>query len=387
MPAQTAKTTSLSQKLGAKLKHHFDKSKMQDTTFSAFSGLPAGIQNGIAKLVECKFDTVAQGKENAGEIYFYAAGIMVTPETFTDKTGNTHRIEGMRTSIVRPLYDTPQRENCKTAQEHLDWILNELRKLGLDTASLTFDQLEEACAALKTQDIYFKVRTWGGDEYKDKRTGEMKQGRVNESWEGAVSSVPDASDPMGAVQDDTTPPPVPAKQTPTAKPQPNGVATNRMTAPAAKPTAKAAPAKAAPKPAPAPEPEVFSEFNDLDSLAERADAGDVEAQKELTTYAMNGGATNEDVDGAASWAEVAEMCRMAAEAPAADDTEDACPLTVGNVYKFKPINPTTNKPDKRVHDVEVMSVNVVKGVCNLRNCATEVKYQNVPIDQVIIPGA
>jgi hypothetical protein len=51
----------------------------------------------------------------------------------------------------------------------------------------------------------------------------------------------------------------------------------------------------------------FTEFADIDSLATRAESGDEEAQKELTTLAIEAGITEESINGAKSWADVARM--------------------------------------------------------------------------------
>ncbi len=177
MAVQKAKS-GLAAKLGAKGHSAVETHKNDETVFQGGGELPAGIENGIAQIVECKFDIVKEG-DSKGEYYFYAGGVVVSPKSIMTDDGE-FPVEGMRTSITEPLYDTPSRSR-KTVDDHLAWILNELRKLGVDTSEVSLDNLEETAAAIKESGTTFRFRTWQG-----KATEEYPNPRVNHQWAGAV---------------------------------------------------------------------------------------------------------------------------------------------------------------------------------------------------------
>src|SRR5690349_21501065 len=135
MPKQTAKS-DLFKKLGDKGKAAVREAQTVEVSYDNFGDLPPGINNGVARLVDCKFTQIAEGKQNAGEFMFYAAGVVVAP-----KEHEGIPVEGLRTQISEPLFDTPTRSR-KTVADHLKWIYNELGKLGLDVSTLDENNLE-----------------------------------------------------------------------------------------------------------------------------------------------------------------------------------------------------------------------------------------------------
>jgi len=167
--------TSLAAKLGSKGRKAFDAHKGDETVLPGGGSLPEGIEHGIAQLVEVKFDTYKKG-DNKGELFFYAAGTVVSPKTVTMDDGTKVPVQGLRTSIIEPLHDTPNRSRA-TFDDHLAWVLNTLRKLGLDTEGLELDDLEEACEELKESAPHFSFRTWKGEA-----TKQYPNPRVNEQW-------------------------------------------------------------------------------------------------------------------------------------------------------------------------------------------------------------
>jgi hypothetical protein len=130
----------------------------------------------------------------------------------------------------------------------------------------------------------------------------------------------------------------------------------------AKPRSRPAPQMPS-QPAPVPQPaqaqtveeeaqteQEFTEFADIDSLATRAESGDEEAQKELTTLAIEAGITEESINGAKSWADVARMLSgeegvtqtteeasgdQATEAPEAEEPEKEQPY-IDDVFMYSP---------------------------------------------------
>lgn len=154
--------------------HANDKTEM-----SANMGeLPSGIENGVAKLTAFKFGEYERGKFQ-GKRFFMAMGNVVSPRKMVID-GDPFPIEGMMTRIgPEPLCDTPDRKR-KTTGDHVAWMLNELRKLGLDTSNLsTQEELEEACNVLVEEGVYFRFRTWGGPTESDPNA------TTQHTWNGA----------------------------------------------------------------------------------------------------------------------------------------------------------------------------------------------------------
>lgn len=406
MPQQKVKSSLLA-KYGAALQKAHSAHRYDETEYSQFGDLPAGIEGGIAQLVECKFDTYKKG-DLIGHYFFYAAGVVVEPKEHADIP-----IAGLRTSLTEPMCDTPSRGR-KTVEEHYQWVLNELRKLGVDTAGMELDDLEATVTALKETAPYFRFRTWKGAK---QTTGPYKdqEPRTQHSWGGACEYTP--ADDGGTGVDDQSdtevqeePEQAAPKRTAGPKAGPgaakgNGKAAtkapNRLPAspparPAPAPVGKAAkngPAKGplARKPAPKEEEPAFDEFGDLDSQAERADAGDDEAQGTLTDLALAAGLTNEDVDNAKSWAALAAMIVEAGEAGADDEIssqegQEEAPAEWApekeEVYRYAPVNPKTRKAGKPV-ECEVMSVDAASRTASLKNLDDgKTLYKGVKWDQL-----
>jgi len=153
--------------------------RTDETNFGSGGDLPAGIEGGVAQLVDCKFDTYKRG-DNTGETYFYAAGIVKEP-----KVHDGMRVEGLRTSIMEPICDTPNRSRA-TVEEHVEHVLNELRKLGVDSSELDHEDYEAVCESLKEEKPHFRFRTWRGDP-----TPQYPNPRTNEQWKGSCEYVED----------------------------------------------------------------------------------------------------------------------------------------------------------------------------------------------------
>lgn len=347
------------QKLGNRLKTAHAKHANDETTFSGGGELPAGIENGVAQLVECKFGTYEKG-DNQGEFYFYAAGIVVSPVAMPDGL----KVAGLRTSIMEPLCDTPTRSRA-TFDDHLAWIYNELRKLGVNTAELDPSNLEAVAEALKQAKPYFSFRTWKGQKategpYKD------QEPRVQHQWNG-LREFNEASGQSSGVEDNTLP-------EPESKPIPT---TTKSPTTKQQPTKQKQPTK---QPEPEPQPE-FNEFQDLDSLLEAAEGDDgEEAIAKLTEMAIAAGASEDEVTNSASWADVVEMIKNPRNAPVENTVTEAEPEeeewnpSVGDVYKYQPMDPKTKKPAVNPKtkkplkiEVEVTKVDPVKHLVDVKD--------------------
>jgi hypothetical protein len=346
--AKQVATNGLAGKLGNKLDQAVEAHKNDEVKLPGGGSLPEGIENGIARLVDCRFSQYKEG-DNKGEWFFLAAGVMVEPKYL----GNIP-IEGMRTQIMEPIMETPNRSR-KTVEEHIAWVMNEMRKLGMDTTNLSGDQLEAAAEALKEAQPYFMLRTWKGEA-----TEQFPNPRVNETWVKAI----DNYEPK--VSDDVVDNSGPSQYAPKDETKP---------APATKPATTTAKAATKPKAAPATAPKV--EEPSLAQLGEDADGGDVEAATKLAELAKPLGV---DTDAYATWTEVAELLMAQGEGDdgssddgsAATGAGDVQPPKVGEVYYYVP-----EGEDKPV-EVEVTAVFDGKKAANIRNLTTKELYRGKP---------
>lgn len=358
MPKQT-QVSGLLKKLGNAGKQGFDENKDKPPEYGSGGDLPDGINGGIAKLVDCKFDQYKQGN-NVGKLFFYAAGVVVQP-----KEHNGIRIEGLRTSIMEPLFDDPKKATGrKTVQEHMGWILNELKKLGVDTSGMSYDSLESTVEALKEAAPYFRFRTWKGQKA---TTGQYagQEPRVQHTWSGAIPDYTEDEDSQVNAVDDQV------EETPE------------------EPEADETPAEDTPD---------FDEA-DLTSLAKKADnkkdKGAGEAQKRLTEMAESQGWTEDEISGADNWTAVAQMIRDGKPEESSDDEsseseeeseeqgeEEAQEFPyVGAICAYKPKDPKTKKPGKSVQ-CEITSIDKKTKTANLKNLDTEKPYMMVPLKEI-----
>jgi hypothetical protein len=356
MPRQTASTTtSILAKLGQRGAQAYETHKRDEVEQSNFEDLPAGINGGVARLVDIKFDKIKEGKTNAGEVYFYAAGVVVAP-----KEHNGELIEGRRTSIMEILAETPERQGRKTLDEHMKWVIQQLKKLGLETENVQFNQLESAVEMIKQAQPYFKFRTWlppKSNNGQEPRTVHFWNGAVDFSGNGEV--LDDVADNSPTAQDVEVP------------------ETDAETTVIEETTAGA-----------------FDEFNDLDALVAKAEGGDEEAQAQLREMAIAAGTDEDAVDAAESWAVVAEMVQGTAatkteEEPAPAPAPEAQKWTgpkKGEVYKYRPVitDPKTKKQVKSRKAVECDVVAVAKKgeTCDLKSLDDGKVFKAVKWDEL-----
>lgn len=314
--------SSLLASLGSVALEAHEEFKDAAVVYSA-GGDPPPIDAGVAKLTEIRFSVIEdEDSENKGKLQFYAAGVIVAPKA-VEVNGSMIPTEGLRTRIIEPLFDTPNRAR-KTIKEHLGKVYNELKKLGLDTSSMTLQQIEEALPAMVEAGIYFRFRIWKG---KKQTTGPYanQEPIANHEWNGIVEWEEEASDDVQEVEA-TPAPKAPAVKAPTAK------------APAAKAPTPAAPPKAAPPaakeaPTPAPTkapakgkaakapPEVDVTKLSVEELVAKATTENhVPSQIELTARAKELGIDAES-DEYENWQAVAEAMEAASNPPAEESSE------------------------------------------------------------------
>jgi hypothetical protein len=292
MPAQ--KTTSgIAAKLGPAFGKAFNQHKNDETDYGSAGNLPEGIENGVARLAKIEVKEFNNGKLK-GKPWLSFTGVVIEP---AEHAGKQTRLQPI------PLCNTPDRQNKKTLADHMADVLNELRKLGVNTAEMGPDDFDTTIEALNEEKPYFKFRTWKGR--KQKPTDPEPE--VRHDWKGYVDA------PAGGGGGDEV-----EEETPEEEPE--------------------AEAEEAEEPA-------EEAGDDLDQLAEAADAGDTDSQAALEKRAIAAGATKKQVGGAESWSAVAEMIKEkegtgeAEEEEPAEEEEEAAEEFVpkkGEVVSYKP---------------------------------------------------
>lgn len=376
MPGKQVRS-ELFKKLGTRLQKAHELHKGDETEFSSFGELPPGIKMGIAQLVECKFDVYKKG-DFVGEYFFHAAGTVHIP-LYHDGI----KTEGGRTSITEPLCDTPNKSR-KTIEEHIGWVYNELRKMGIDTEDIDPTNLDEVASDLKQMKPFFRFETWQGEA-----TEQYPNPRTNHKWLGMTEYDPE-EDAGAATEDSSEEVEEQPTPTPPSKTQKNGKASSKSATPtqvakngaASTKTAPAKGKKATPTPPPEPEEEgetagEFNEFEDMDSLVAAANKGNDDAQQKLTDLATEAGVDQQFIDDAPNWeAVVAKMNNpdeeegeVAAEEPVIEEEEPEVEATPekGQLYAFKPLDQKTKKRATKAIEVEVVAVDTTKKTVTLKS--------------------
>jgi hypothetical protein len=376
MPGVKSKS-GLSGRLGGKLNEAVVAHREDETTFGGGGGLPGGIENGIAQVVECKFGTYEKG-DNKGEYFFYAAATVVLP-----KMHDGIPVYGLRTQIgPEPICDTPGKTR-QTLEEHVAWVLNEFRKLGVDTTQLGADDIEPTAEAIKQAAPFTRFRTstipnqvletkagkvWIVNDdgsgkpkgpYKDEAAAKAANSyvkdknsakgpaKVFQQWTGAVPDFqPDLAD--GVVDEG-------GKTATEANVESNGQ--EQWDKDAASDAAGEAPAD-----------------DDIESLVAAANSDDSDAMERLKELAIEAGKTEKDVKNADSWDEVAGwIAESSGEVPAGDEADASLPEK-GSIWFYRPtvVDPKTKKQvkSKKATEHEVTSVDAKGETVTLKNCET-----------------
>ncbi len=323
--AKQSKKSSLADQIG-KVGKKAVKTHGRDETRMGIVELPPGIEGGVAQVVDCRFSKFEKGA-NKGKYFFLAAAIVVLPK----KHGGAP-IEGLRTQIMEPVCETPGRSR-EGIDEHIDWVLNELRKLGVDTDGMSVDDLEDVAAAIKKEKPHIRFSTWQGDP-----TPEYPNPRVNQKWSGVCDY--DGEDGDDVEEEDDA----------------------------------------------ADEPD-----EDEDSLGELADADDEAAQLKLSKLAKKKGMDPEEYE---TWTELEEAINDGGgdaeedeeededeeddeeEEEEEEDEEDEWEPKVEDVYLYKPPRA------KKAIECEVTVVNKRKETVALKNLKDDKVYKAVPWDKL-----
>lgn len=368
MAMQKAKS-GLMAKYGAKLDNAVKKHAADPTDYGS-ARIPPGITNGVAKLTECTFGQVAKGKQNEGEFYFRAVGVVVEPKT-VNVGGREVPVEGLQTSIMEMVCDTKTQANKVTTQEeHIENILNEMRKLGAETEGASGSDLEELAAALKEAAPYFRFSTSQG-----KPTPQYPDPRVWENWYGVKGledySPPDATE--GAVEDESEPAEKPSKS---ASKKPLKKEFNEFKEEEEE-TAEEETTEEETEDEPEENPDDYESLT-IDELLEKAADDDELAQAELTKRAIDTGTPEGQVTKAKTWKAVAEFARKGEEEAEEETEEEEEPVaeeeeetpwepSKDEIYMFKPVDPKTKKKAAKGVECEVTAVDKKAKTVTLKN--------------------
>lgn len=361
--AKKVSKSKLASKLNPALVDAYEAVKGNETRMGGGTGnLPGGIKGGLAKLVKARFGEYKSGN-NEGEVYLLLAGVVIQPKTFVDDQGNEIITAGEYTQLVLPLCAT-EGSKPKTIEENTDRALNELRKLGLETADLDIDEWEDAVAALQASQVYFKFSTSQAEP-----TENFPNPRVFENWGGAVDNLDEYSETEDEVEEVEEPTPKRSKPKQEDKP--------------------AAPKLA--KKTVVEDEEEEEDQEDVLALAKLADKkSDEDAQTRLAEIAESLDIDVEELD---SWADVAKAI-LDAQNPSDndeeededegseedvndedDDEEDITPEKE-EVYYFKP------PKSKSYIECEVTAVFEKKKTVNLKSIEDGTLYKGIAWDQL-----
>lgn len=369
----------------------FNKAKTQEITVPSYGELPAGL-SGIARLCDLKFDKVKEGKKNAGEYFFYIAGTVLEPSTFTDEKGNVHRVAGLRTSITEMMCATPDATR-KTPEDHMIHVMQILGRLGMKIEQFQSPRdLENMVAAWnvavkkkeKPLNVYFSFSTFKGQK---QTTGKYagKEPMTNHIWREVL---PDYKPTNIKVQS-------------VAEPEVNqDEETDNYESEEQEETSvsKASKASANGKHEQEKQEEDFRDDDDLNSLAERAENGDKVARNKLTEFAVKAGISKKKVADADHWSEVVEMITEATSAQDENENseeqeneeeqqeseeeeqeqeqEEQQEPEVDNVVNYHPLN-KEGKPMKNPVECTILKVNTKAKTVDIQNMSSQKVYKNV----------
>lgn len=335
--------------LKAKVRKHVAEHKGDETNYGLVD-LPGGIKNGVARLQTITFGTYREGTNNAGEYYCRMQAVVKEPDSVQGDpekgSARTIPVKGLFTSQMEPICDTEVKSGRRagetiTTGDHVGNILNEFRKLGLNTEEYDDDDLEEMAKDLENAKPYFRFSTsWRDDDDHSKGTWENWDGdRGMEGYE------PPSDDEEEPEEEEET-----EEEEEGTEEEEGGE-----------------------------EAEEEGGEDDLNALAAAADDDeDQEAQARLTEIASE---ADIDVNDWETWADVVAAIEDAQEGEGTedeegDDEEEVIP-NKGDVFYYKP------KGKRSKVQCEVSLVNKTKQTVSLRNTEdNKTIYKQVAWDQL-----
>lgn len=285
-----AKTTvsGFAAKLGKAGLEAFNETKDDEIVVGGGGECPP-IPTGVAQLVDIHLGEYESGN-NKGETFVYLGAVVISPKFVTAEDGSKLPAAGCRTSLLRALCETTnQAGDTKSLKENMAAFSNDLKKLGLDTASVDTKKnpaaLDAAIAALVASKPYFRFSVTPG-----KTSPQYPNPRLFHNWGMNIPDYADDTDPDAGVV-----------ETPVTK-DPKPITNAKKTATSTKPDNKPAAKKGAKK-------EEVPFGDDLDMTADKADAQDEEACAWMIAKALELGYEQEEIDNTDDWQQVAQMIR------------------------------------------------------------------------------
>lgn len=412
MPMQTGQSQLL-KNLGQRGAQLLDQHKGKEPDLPNM-GLPAGIENGVAQVRDCKFGVVQPGKRNAGAIYYMGQAVVKLP-----REHNGVRVAGQRTMVYKEITDPQGKINEKNllfAQDQLKMLVGR----GADPQMFALVNLEATAALVLKARPYTLFRTWKGDK-QDVRllNAEAAAGhRVKPGWwlcsltaEGSIKAPVDGKGPYASEE-------AARKVNPYAGREPmvnhqwggvveyqeeNGPDTSAVSYNGRAGTDTRAAAEGFPSAEETPSSEPFNELEssvpeeeeeeeddeptgeegeeDLDVMAQEAYQNAI-VQKQLSDLALESGVGEEDVTAAEKWEEVVALIRAAREraeegagAPGQEADRPWKPVK-GEVCFYRPRLPNgkpqlgKNKKPLQI-EVEVLASDPKNSRCNVKDLATK----------------
>lgn len=345
--------------LASSLKQSHQKHKDDETKYGMVE-MPGGIQHGLAQLTKCHFDTVKKAGKNLGKPFFYAEAVCISPESVVDPISKTVVVtKGLRTSIYEPLFATPEAKGeyaRRTLDDHYAEILNQLRKLGVDTSEIEPDDLDGVCEGLVADSPTIKFSTRQGQV-----TPQYPTPRVFHAWNGIAEGVEGEGDIEGGTEDDS------------------------------------------------------ADGEDLDALAAAADEGDQDSISRLEEMGKEAGFTAKQMNAIDTYTELLDQIRnvgseeggeeeaveegeetegeeegeegeeSAEEGEEGEEVEEEWEPHKGGTCLYYPIDAKTNKPVRKAVDCEVIALNKKAGTADLKNLATKKLYKGVKTSSLSQP--
>lgn len=291
----------------------------QDKTDFGFIEMPPGITGGVAQVTKCYFGTYKKG-ENEGERYFMAIATGIEPVT----APNGAQARGATIQLMEPICETTTRAGKTTPEDdHVASVMNEIRKMGVDTSEVScFEDLEELAQAVQDAAPYVRFATSQGEP-----TKEFPDPRIWHNWNGLAE---------GYEQEETD----------DVEEEGVGEIPEHGEAP--------------------PDDEVPFDTADINSIAEAADYGDTLAEELMTEKAAEAGIDDDFVKEANDWSVVADAIVAESEEEKVEEGPEK-----GSVYQYKP--PRARKSV----EVQVTAIFKTKRTCNVKNLETNKVIKNV----------
>ncbi len=312
MPKQVSRSGSVLAKLGPDARSVHEKHRQDSPDFGQ-PAVPAGIEGGIAQLKRIWLGEFKEGP-NKGKLFFMAMGTIFEPVAH-----NGTPVRGLMTQIgPEALCNTPNTlSKRKTFEDHWAWMLNQIRILDPGAADVDFDNIELALEALQETQPFFRFRT-----AQMPATKTNPNPKIWQQWNGVCEYTPGAEMNNGAMVDRSAVVPDISNGKEVSS-EANGQETTEKEGEESQ--------------------EQFSEFDDLNSLAEAADNEDDDrAVDKLTELALQAGVTKKQISTVKTWAEVVAMI----ESATTSEEEE------GGVVQESPVEEEQESPEEETQEEE-----------------------------------